>query len=1200
MKTLLGIVFNRWTLFTVLLAALSLVVWIVGPLVAVAGREPLETERSRWFSIATLVVLAMLTIAWNAWRAQRGNASVVKQLMAAPAPSTEPTESPDLAAVRARFERALLQLRSARFGSGKLLEGWSARLNGRYVYELPWYLIIGAPGSGKTTALHHCGLNFPLAKAAGDAPMRGVGGTRNCDWWFTDQAVLIDTAGRFTTQDSDRETDRATWSGFLKLLARARPRQPINGALVTIALPDLLTRGAEERDRHAATVRLRVQELQQDLGIEFPVYLLVTKCDLMAGFMDYYALLDKEQRAAPWGFTFALDAKDIVPLTGRFDSEFELLSQRLIDGLVERLQLERDPRRRAAIYAFPGQFANLQALLREFVDAAFQPSVFEQSPLLRGVYFISGTQEGTPIDRLLGSVARAYRLEHALLAPNQSSGKSYFLTRLLGEVVFAESGLAGINRKWERRRSQMAIAGYAAIALLSVGAVAAWSISTVNNRHYVADVGTRAEAVRHLLNTTPNRNSPDLLPIAPVLAATEGLARPAIDSQVPRSLGYGLFQGKKLDSAAHTAYDRMLVDAVLPRLALRAEERLRQAGNEPESQYEALKTYLMLHDPEHFDAKALKHEYERDWDAQLGRELTTEQRAGLSRHLDALLAQGATVSPVPKDAALIAATRAQLTATTLPQRIYNRMRLQGLGGDFPEFSIVSAAGNNAALVFTRASGQPLTKGVPGLYSHAGYHKGFQNEVGRVSAELAEEQGWVLGVTEPLRATPATALLLPGGGLTDQVRRLYLTDYAAAWEAFIADIRIVPLPNLGQSVQVARLLSASDSPLPLLMKALSTQTTLGPTPGKGLLQKAEKTAVDVIRQGTSAVNSAVNSATTPKKPAALSTEPRLESIVDDRFLGLRQLVTAPEGGKAPIDRTMELVGDVYVMLNAIETALKGKAVPPPSPVPNIVKSEAARLPDPLRSMLDTLASSSARHAQGTIRTTLGGDIRSQVGEFCNQAIAGRYPMDRRATRDATQADFAQMFAPGGRIDRLFQEKLKSHVDTSTRPWRFLATDGVPLGLDAGSLPQFQRAAAIRDTFFPAGAAASALKLEFKPVEMDRELTQFVLDVDGQVVRYAHGPQIPTAVQWPGPRGTSQVRVQITPPGSSGTAGMVTEGPWALFRLFDRVRIEPGNSPERFRATFDIDGRKAIFDVTASSVRNPFVLRELTDFSCPMGL
>ena len=1197
MRRLLGLVFNRWVLVAVLLAALTLVVWIVGPLVAVAGREPLESERARWTAIAVLVGLTALAMLWQAWRARRGNAAVVNQLMAAPVTGATPAESADLAAVRERFERALRTLHKARFGTGKLLSGWSARFGGRYLYELPWYLIIGAPGSGKTTALQHCGLNFPLAPAVGGHAVRGVGGTRNCDWWFTDQAVLIDTAGRFTTQDSDREADRATWSGFLGMLVKARPRQPINGVLVTVSLTDLLTRNADERALHAERVRLRIQELQEDLKISFPIYLLVTKCDLMAGFMEYFALLDKQQRADPWGFTFPLDTKDGPAALGRFVAELDLLSGRLTDGLVERLQRERDPQRRPAIYAFPGQFANLRTALGEFVDTVFQPSAFDVEPLLRGVYFISGTQEGTPIDRMLGSIARAYRLEHALVEPNQASGKSYFLTRLLGDVVFAESGLAGTNRTWERRRTQAMVAGYALVAVIAIGAVTAWSTSYANNRRYVADVAGRVEAVRQLLNTTPNRNSPDLLPVVPALEATRQLATPSLEGEVPHSLGYGLFQGRKLDSAARTAYDRMLIDAVLPRLALRVEERLRQAGSAPESQYEALKTYLMLHDPARFDDKVLKEQFERDWDAQLGRELTTEQRAQLSRHLDALLAGGASVSPVPKDDALIKATRAQLTATTLPQRIYNRMRAQGLPGDYPEFSIVRAAGNNAALVFTRASGQPLTRGVPGLYSHAAYHRGFQNEVGRVSDELAAEQGWVLVVAEPPRP-PGTPPALPGtgGGLADQVRRLYLLDYAQAWEAFIADIRIVAMPTLTQSVQTARLLSAADSPLPLLMRALSKETTLGPTPAKGLVLDVEKKAAGILKQGAESVAAAIG----PKRPALSAGETRLESLVDDRFTGLRQLVSAPEGGKAPIDRTMELLGDVYVMLNGVETALKDKVVPPPSPVPNIVKSEAARLPSPLRSMLDTLATNSAQHARSGTRNTLSSEVRSRVGEFCSQAIAGRYPLDRRSSQQATQADFAQLFGPGGLIDSLFKEKLARFVDTSTRPWRFVATEGVPLGLDVGTLPQFQRAAAIRETFFPAGGAAAALRLEFKPVEMDRELTQFVIDVDGQVVRYAHGPQIPTPVQWPGPRGTSQVRVQITPPGSSGNAGMVTEGPWALFRMFDRVRIDPGNSPERFRATFEIDGRKAVFDVTASSVRNPFVLRELTEFSCPMGL
>ena len=1190
MKRVLGWIFNRWVLLAVLLLALALVLWIVGPLVAIGELRPLESERARWMAIGLLVGLAVARVAWNRWRARHGNAAVVNQLLQAPASSAaQERESPDLAAVRQRFERALLTLRRVRLGSAEGLPRWAARLGGRYLYELPWYLIIGAPGSGKTTALRHSGLKFPLAEQMGEQAVRGVGGTRDCDWWFTDRAVLIDTAGRFTTQDSDPSNDRATWSGFLQMLRRARPRQPINGALITVSVADLLSRSAAERAQHAATVRQRVQELHRDLGHRFPIYLLVTKADLLAGFMDYFAPADKDQRATPWGFTFPREG-GAAPLAS-FAVEFQALEQRLVDGLVDRLQAERDTQRRARIYGFPAQFAGLRQVLQDFAEGVFSPSPFEASPQLRGVYFISGTQEGTPIDRVLGAVARNYQLERAVLAPNQASGRSYFLTRLLSEVVFAEHGLAGTNRRWERQRTGLAVAGYAAVAVVGVGLLVAWNVSYFNNRRYVADVGARTERVQQLLKATPNRASTDILPIVPALEATRALA--GVESGTPWSLGFGLFQGRKLDSAARAAYQRMLGDALLPRLALRVEEQLRQAASTPETLYEALKAYVMLHDPAHFDAAALKQHVEADWQVQR-RELTPEQRAQLSQHLEALLGQDAVVSPLPADTALLASTRTQLATVPLPQRIYNRIRAQGLGNEFRPFTVIGAAGNNAALVFTRASGAPLTQGVPGLFSRNGYVNGFQRQVSQVSEALAKEQSWVLGVAEqPPKDT--AALVRANAPLLDDVRRLYLSDYAATWEAFIADIRLLPMTSLSQSVQMSRLLSAPDSPLPPLLKAMSRETTLGS--GGSAIETAEQRAAGVVQQSRDKLAGLF--AGPAGTPPPIGNAPRVESIVDDRFAGLRQLVTAPPGGKPPLDDTLSLIAEVNVLLNAVETAVKGGAAPPASPVPNKVRAEAARMPQPLRSMLDNLSQSSAQVSQVMVRQNLGQEVKSQVGEFCQQAVAGRYPLDRNATRDATQADFALLFGPGGKIDQLFQQKLAPYVDTTTRPWRFRAVEGTPLGGDSGTLPQFQRAAAIRETFFPTGNTPS-LRLDFKPVEMDPSITQFILDVDGQIVRYAHGPQIPTAVQWPGPRGSSQVRVQLSPPSANGTSGLVNDGPWALFRLFDRVRITPTNAPERFRATFDIDGRKAVFEVTAGSVRNPFRLRELNEFSCPAGL
>src|SRR5262249_19672482 len=117
------------------------------------------------------------------------------------------------------------------------------------VEKLPWYICIGAPGSGKTTALVNSGLEFLLPKPEGPAALAGGGGTRNCDWWFADQAVLIDTAGRYTTQDSDARADAAAWHGFLAMLKESRPQQPLNGAFVTVSVSDLLLWNKAERTR---------------------------------------------------------------------------------------------------------------------------------------------------------------------------------------------------------------------------------------------------------------------------------------------------------------------------------------------------------------------------------------------------------------------------------------------------------------------------------------------------------------------------------------------------------------------------------------------------------------------------------------------------------------------------------------------------------------------------------------------------------------------------------------------------------------------------------------------------------------------------------------------------------------------------------------------------------------------------------------
>jgi len=364
--------------------------------------------------------------------------SILDKLLAGDAPDAAAQErvGRELEAIRARFRQAAEDLEDARFASP---DGHS-----RAVEELPWYVLIGAPGSGKTTALLNAGLRLPLYTGESPPAVPGVGGTRNCDWWFTDEAVLVDTAGRYTTQDSDRKADAAAWLGFLALLKESRPSRPLNGAIVTVSVTDLLLWTKVERTKYAAHVRMRLSEMYAALNQRFPVYAMVTKLDLLAGFTEFFGDLDAAGRSQVWGTTFPLDI-DPAQIAEPYAADFTALENRLGAEMLARLHEERDLQRRAAIYRFPQQFHALGPLVGEYLAQAFGTRVNDQPLQLRGVYFTSGTQEGNPIDRVLAALARTFRLERAAATGMGGTGRSYFLARLLREVVFSEAGLATVD-----------------------------------------------------------------------------------------------------------------------------------------------------------------------------------------------------------------------------------------------------------------------------------------------------------------------------------------------------------------------------------------------------------------------------------------------------------------------------------------------------------------------------------------------------------------------------------------------------------------------------------------------------------------------------------------------------------------------------------------------------------------------------------
>jgi type VI secretion system protein ImpL len=1165
MKRMLGVLLSLPVLGTLALLALSAIVWWIGPLVAIDTWRPLAGAWWRALVIGLMWLAWLLRLGLGVWRRRRAQAALVEGIAA---PASADREAQVLAK---RFRDAIARLKTAQGANKK----WFSRSPS--LYDMPWYVFVGAPGSGKTTALLNAGLQFVMTEEG--AAVQGVGGTRNCDWWFTREAVLIDTAGRYALQESDKRVDAAAWDNFLSLLRKTRPRRPINGVLLTVNVQELLQQGAAERAEHAAKLRARLLELQAKLGVQPPVYVMVTKADLVAGFAETFDTLGKEERDQVWGFSFDARSEADPPLRG-LDLHVRALLERLSAGLLQRMQEERDSTRRAAIFGFVQEFGALQPLLADFLNQVFIAGGALQEPVrVRGVYFTSGTQEGTPIERVMGGLARSFGLERRVAPAPVQRGRSYFLRRLLQDVVFPEAHLVSFNARAERRRFARRLAGFAVVALLAIALGAGWGISYLRNRNLDAQVAARVPALREAVDALPPATSGDLAPLLSTLSSVRDAAKPdgyaLADPPLPNTLG--LYQGAKLDAGAQAGYRKLLEHAMLPRIARRLEERLRASSKDNlEQAYEALKGYLMLYTPERFDAGALRAWIALDWDTQL-RHLAPEQRAALDAHLDALFAQGAPQAVVPMDGALVGSVREMLASFPLEYRVYSRIKRR-YRTDLPDFSVASAAGPNAPKVFERASGQPLSRGVPGLYTRDGYAKAFQGTVAGAAAQLAGEEDWVLG-----KAGGAARAATAAAGVGERVRRLYLQDYIKTWDDFLADVRLVPLTSLERSIEVSRLLAGVDSPLSAYLRAVARETTLVPPqqPAAGALaplNEAARKAKDEL-------------AKLADPQAAPTTGGPVERMVDDHFAPLHRMV---QGQPAPVDEVQKSFGEVASLLQAVDAAQKTKS-PPPAGGADKVKNAAAGQPEPVRSMLESLADAGMKQGRVAERDSLTGELKP-VYDFCSRAISNRYPFATGSRADVLPEDFGQLFGGGGMLDEFYQRRLAALVDTSGATWTYkpLADGSRPPAPPA--LADFQRAARIREVFFRGGGRTPGFRLDLRAVELDPALQELVLDVDGQTYRFAPGNTAPVTLSWPSPRVASQVRLSA----ASGGEPLLFEGPWALFRLFDRFEVQPSGQPERFGVLVNLGGKRARLEVTANSVFNPFRLREIQQFRCPGAL
>jgi type VI secretion system protein ImpL len=217
----------------------------------------------------------------------------------------------------------------------------------------------------------------------------------------------------------------------------------------------------------------------------------------------------------------------------------------------------------------------------------------------------------------------------------------------------------------------------------------------------------------------------------------------------------------------------------------------------------------------------------------------------------------------------------------------------------------------------------------------------------------------------------------------------------------------------------------------------------------------------------------------------------------------------------------------------------------------------------------------------------------VVKACEDIVAGRYPFLVGSGVDVPPADFGRLFGVGGIFDAFFKENLTPLVDMSRSPWVWRAGGGGPAGASTSMLRQFEAAQQIRNNYFGPSGQLPEQQFTLTPADLDTGATRFMLELDGQLLDYRHGPVRSLPVHWPGPApGAAAATFEDA---SGARPNQTFEGPWAWFRLLDAATLRP-ESDVRFNATFRSGAHQASVIIEATSIRNGFHMSGLRQFRC----
>ncbi len=1209
---LLGLVSSRATGQLIGLIAVLSIIWFAGRIVG------LDTTDKKLIAMAavTAVFIVFIFIRWL-WTKRSGDK------LASELASHNAGSSAELDEIKEKMQEALSSLKASHLGAG--YRGNTA------LYALPWYMIIGPSATGKSTLFANSGLHFPYSNS-NELHIQGFGGTRNCDWWFSDQAILIDTAGRYTTEQSENKE----WLSFLSLLKKYRPKLPINGVMVAISVADVLTSDSEEIRQHVKLVRERIEELITQLGVIFPVYITFTKTDLISGFEPFFNDLTEKEREQVFG-AYLLDISEDQQNdpAEMFEVRMEELYQRLCEQRLSKVARERNEHRKQLILDFPNQFKSASTKLTEFVNLLFKANPYQEVPWFAGVYFTSGTQEGTPIERITNGVRDQFGAV-VVEQKQESITQSYFINRVFNDVIFKLQDLTRGNRK--KRLVGRWLKGLTVTSgLASIAAVTALLITSYTSNQLLLNQGeARVKAIVEA-NVNKAKDEQKLAATLDLFEHYQSLNN--YEKQLPWYFIFGIYEGDEtLTSVSQVLFNQLNQLITLPAekqtlAQLKEFEAIWSADDADaraasrQAYYDALKLHLMLSaHPEHKDNEFAKQQilsfisqhFNIEIDAQADSAITSQ----LNDLVDLYLANISTDLENPGEILFwqnneTAVLNARNSLNTQPEAepLYQQI-------------ISSFAERKKAIQlkqFMAAKNRDVLKSnfsVPYVYTNAGWQEYVYPEIKRIS-RLVFSGDWVMGTSNESGQNAVDEA--QADALAKAMRSYYFKDYGNTWFAFLNSIKVPTFRDLNDaSINFARL-SSTDGPLIDLMTLVNDNIVVADKPSAvsanndkiaTILSGATDTAAKKVAKGKLAKQvaerpdfSQVSTVRAPELETRFADLRRFSQHDEDKQMSdyMSQYISSLSSIHSDIKAMAASNEDDAQAMVFVQDLLSGNSQDNALQSSWIIIEGQTRALDPeTKDTLDVLFKAPLQSGIASImakaRSQLNEEWENQVYTMYSNSIAGKYPFNLTGP-DAAIADVSEFLnSETGVLWNFINSQLKPFMKVRRGVWEEKQWNGVGIGFNQDLLDGLTKANKVTRSLFLNGSDAAGFNFQMMPVPQ-KGIRETYLGFSEQGYRYRNEPEEWRNFSWPG-RGAAEKAILYGLDNAGRRVTIEQDGPWALLKVLNEANVKWIKGTE-FLATWElVDKSEQSLTVQFSlkSGRNSGIFSKymLTSFALPNSL